>query len=556
MSTERESIEFDVLIVGGGPAGLATAIQLAQAAQAAQMALEVALIEKGAEIGAHEVSGAILNPRALAELMPDYKARGCPVETTVHADAFYFLTAEKAIRLPLTPKQMRNEGLHVISLARFTRWLGERAEALGVNIFPGFAGTEVLYDVGGRGVIGVRTGDKGLGHDGQPKATFEAGIDIFAKVTVFAEGARGSLTESAARKLDLYAGKLPAVFETGIKEVVQLPAENAFARQAAGDMHFMGYPLPLSTPGGGFLYEMRDHKVAIGYLAGLCYEDPQVDPFDAFIKFKRHPFVADLIKGGKVIEQGARTVTTGGLYTMPRLAVDGALFVGGAAGLHNTPGLKGVHLAMKSGMLAADAILNALPENDCDATALGHYTDLLRRNWIQTELDDGRNTAAALAKKAPIKFLHLGAQYVTNGRGLRERLPLEADKDTLRHHQEIDRPFEPVAKEAYDGELIVDKLTGVYLGKVMHREDQPPHLKVHDTQLCVTRCWDTYRSPCTRFCPGKVYEIVQDPKTLDRQLKLSPSNCFHCKTCDIKDPFGNITWTCPEGGEGPNYSQV
>lgn len=556
MTTERESIEFDVLIVGGGPAGLAAAIQLAQAAQVAQIELEVALIEKGAEIGAHEISGAILNPIALAELIPDYAAQGCPIEATVHADGFYFLTADKALRLPVTPKPMRNEGAHVISLARFTRWLGERAEELGVNIFPGFAGTEVLYDAAGRQVTGVRTGDKGLGHDGQPKANFEAGIDILAKVTVFAEGARGSLTETVAKKLKLNAGKLPAVYETGVKEVIQLPEENNFSRQAANDMHFMGYPLPLDIPGGGFLYEMQKNKVAIGYLTGLCYEDPNVDPFDAFIKFKQHPFVANLIAGGRVIEQGARTVTTGGLYTMPKLAVDGALFVGGSAGIHNTPALKGVHLAMKSGILAADAILDALSKDSCDAESLGLYADLLKNSWIQNELEVGRNTAAALAKKAPIKFLHLGAQYLTGGKGLRERLPLTADKDTLCHHQQIDFPFEPVAKEVYDGELVVDKLTGVYLGKVMHREDQPSHLVVHDTQLCVTRCWDTYRSPCTRFCPGKVYEIFQDPKTLDRQLKLNPSNCFHCKTCDIKDPYANITWTCPEGGEGPNYSQV
>ncbi|MDJ0783065.1 MAG: electron transfer flavoprotein-ubiquinone oxidoreductase [Desulfosarcinaceae bacterium] len=556
MTTERESIEFDVLIVGGGPAGLATAIQLAQAAQAANMELEVALIDKGAEIGAHEVSGAILNPIALAELIPDYAQQECPIEATVRADGFYFLTADKAFRLPLTPRPMRNEGMHVISLARFTRWLGDRAEALGVNIFPGFAGTDVLYDESGRRVTGVTTGDKGLGHDGQPKANFEAGIDILAKVTVFAEGARGSLTETVAKKLRLYAGKLPAVFETGIKEVLLLPEDNAFAQQPANDMHFMGYPLPLDTPGGGFLYEMGSGKVAIGYLTGLCYDDPQVDPYDAFIQFKQHPFIHQLIAGGKVIEQGARTVTTGGLYTMPKLAVDGGLFVGGCAGIHNTPALKGVHLAMKSGMLAADAIIEALSGERSDAASLARYAELVKQSWIQCELEEGRNTAAALAKPSPIKFLHLGAQYFTGGKGLRERLPLEADKDTLRHHQEIAFPFQPVAKESYDGELMVDKLTGVYLGKVMHREDQPSHLVVHDTDLCVTRCWETYRSPCTRFCPGKVYEIVQDPKTLDRSLKLNPSNCFHCKTCDIKDPFANITWTCPEGGEGPNYSQV
>ena len=556
MNTERESIEFDVLIVGGGPAGLAAAIHLAQAAQAAQMELEVALIEKGAEIGAHEISGAILNPRALSELIPDYKAQGCPIEATVHADGFYFLTADKAFCLPVTPKPMRNEGMHVISLARFTRWLGERAEELGVNIFPGFAGTEVLYDAGGRRVTGVRTGDKGLGHDGQPKSNFEAGIDILAKVTVFAEGARGSLTETVAEKLRLYAGKLPTVYETGVKEVIQLPEENNFARQPANDMHFMGYPLPLSTPGGGFLYEMKDNKIAIGYLTGLCYEDPMLDPFDAFIKFKQHPFVADLIHGGKVIEQGARTVTTGGLYTMPRLAADGALFVGGCAGIHNTPALKGVHLAMKSGMLAADAILDALSKDTSDAVALGHFAELLKNSWIQTELEAGRNTAAGLAKKVPIKFLHLGAQYFTGGRGLRERLPLEADKDTLRHHQEIDFPFEPVATEVYDGELMVDKLTGVYLSGTLHREDQPSHVIIHDQRVCVEKCYPTYGSPCTRFCPGDVYEMETGPDGGLKRIKLNFTNCLHCKTCDVKDPFHNVTWTCPEGGEGPNYKQA
>ncbi len=557
MDIEREKIDFDVLFVGGGPASLAGAIRLMQLASKKNISLEVALIEKGADIGSHALSGAIINPVALKELLPDFLERQCPIEATVRRDEFYFLTSNGHHRIPIIPRYMHNKGFYIISLSRFTKWLGGIAEDLGVNIFPGFAGKEVLYAEDQKTISGIRTGDKGLGKDGQPKSNFEPGIDLMAKVTVFGEGARGSLVQDVSKKLDIFDNKMPQIFETGIKEVVQLPENNYFTSSKGNDIHTFGYPLGLNTPGGGFIYEIKDNQVAIGFLVGLCYQDPMLDLYDQFIKFKKHPFVAGIINEGKVLEQGARTVSTGGYFTIPQLAVDGGVFVGGCASMQNTPGLKGIHVSMKSGMLAAEGIMEAFEQKTFTRETLGIYKNMFEKSWLKEEIFEGRNFAQALSKKGLMKFIHLGAQYFTKGRGLQSKMPIQEDFRIIRPAKGSTEDVRPVPeKKTFDGVLYVDKLTGVYLSKTMHREDQPSHIVIHDENLCVNECFNTYQSPCTRFCPGEVYEIETDEKTSQRRLKLNPSNCLHCKTCDIKDPYRNITWTCPEGGEGPGYTML
>jgi electron-transferring-flavoprotein dehydrogenase len=350
---EREKLEFDVLFVGAGPANLAGAIHLKKLAQQKGRQIEVCLIEKAESIGAHSLSGAVLDPKALKELMPDYLEKGCPIEAADLRDGFYYLTASGQFKLPYTPRYMHNEGCYIISLSKLCVWLGTVAEELGVNIFPGFAGTEALYDESGKRVIGVRTGDKGLNKDGQQKSTFEPGVDLLAKVTVFGEGPKGSLLREVAQKIGIFAGKMPQVFETAVKEVIEIPSESPFLKSSDAVLHTFGYPLGLNTKGGGFVYRMKENRVSLGLVVGMDYEDPMLEPYQEFLRFKKHPLIAGIIRGGKVLQQGAKTLSAGGLYTMPQLAVDGALFVGDSASMQNVQRLKGIHTAMKSGMLAA-----------------------------------------------------------------------------------------------------------------------------------------------------------------------------------------------------------
>ena len=548
---EREKLEFDVLFVGAGPANLAGAVHLKKLAQQQGRDIEVCIIEKAESVGAHSLSGAVLDPRALIELMPDFREKGCPIEETDLRDGVFYLTATGQLRLPYMPPAMHNEGCFIISLSKFCAWLGTIAEELGVNIFPGFAGVEALYDEAGRRVIGVRTGDKGVNKDGKPRTNFEPGVDLLANVTVFGEGPKGSLIREVGTKLGIFAGRMPQVFETAVKEVIEIPAASPFLTSPFTVLHTFGYPLGLNTKGGGFLYRMKENRVSLGLVVGLDYEDPVLEPYQEFLRLKKHPLIADIIRDGKVLQQGAKTLAAGGLYTMPQLAVDGALFVGDSASMLNVQRLKGIHTAMKSGMLAAETILTAMGKGDVSAATLGDYRVKVDGSWIRNELYAARNFGQALSQKGIAKFITLGAQFVTGGRGFVDPMNITDDAATLQAGHF--RP--PTQVQDLDGKLYLDKLTGVYFSGTKHEEDQPCHLLIPDTELCVTRCWETFRSPCTRFCPGQVYEMIQEEGGR-RRLKLTPSNCLHCKTCEIKDPFKNIIWTCPEGGGGPNYSIV
>jgi electron-transferring-flavoprotein dehydrogenase len=551
----REELPFDVLFVGGGPACLAGAIRLKTLAQEKGMEIEIGLIEKGDAVGNHSLSGAILDPIALKELIPDYIEKGCPIETGHCRDSFYFLTKNRSLAVPFTPKYMHNENCVVISISRFTRWLGEIAEGLGINIFPGFAGTRVLFSPDHKSVLGVGTGDKGTDKNKKQKSNFEPGVDLTARVTVFGEGSRGSLLREIGETMEIFSKGMPQIFETAVKEVIELPDASPFLNSETTVLHTFGYPLGLDTKGGGFLYKMKENRISLGLVVGLDYEDPMLEPYQMFLNLKRHPLISGIISGGKILQSGAKTLSVGGYYTRPTLAVDGGLFVGDSASMLNSQRLKGIHTAMKSGMLAAETIISAFEKNDFTREALSGYEMNVAQSWINSEHLEARNFTQALAQKGILKFMHIGAQYFSKGRGIKDPLIIVEDSATLKKvsKDQIDS-IGKEEKPEYDGTLFVDKLTGVFLSGTQHVEDQPCHLLVHDTTICETRCYEEYRNPCTRFCPAQVYEIKEEGAI--RKLILNPSNCLHCKTCEIKDPFKNITWTCPEGGGGPKYSIV
>ncbi len=568
---ERESLEMDVVFVGAGPANLSGALHLARLVKAHNEAvaagtrpgpplgeIEIGVIEKGAHVGAHILSGAVMDPRALKELIPDFIEQGAPVESPVKEDFFLYLTKTRALRSPLTPPPLKNHGYYIVSLNKLTAWLGEQCEAAGVNIFPEFPGAEMLYDEQDR-VIGVRTGDKGLDKEGKPKANYEPGVDLLAKVTVLGEGPRGSLTKQLTQRLNLNDGREPQVYSIGVKELWELPDD----RYPAGRVtHTLGYPSDPHTYGGGWIYGLQNRIVNLGYVTGLDYHDPLLDPHAEFQRFKQHPFVTKLLEGGKLLRYGAKTIAAGGYHAMPQLYADGVLLVGDCAGFLNSQRLKGIHTAIKSGMLAAETIFAALVAGDYSARQLKQYEELVGASWIMPELRRVRNFHAGFKRGRWLGMANAGLQFITGGRswGLFDRANAAPGHVAMRKLADYGYKGDALAQRydglRFDGKVTFNKLTDVYHAAVGHDEDQPVHLHVLDTDICATRCAEEYGNPCQRFCPAAVYEMVEDSAAGRRRLQINFSNCVHCKTCDIMDPYQIINWVTPEGGGGPDYKNM
>jgi electron-transferring-flavoprotein dehydrogenase len=545
---ERDRLEVDVLFVGAGPASLAGAIRLGQLAQAAGRELEILVIEKGGEVGYHGISGAVMDPRALDELLPNWRD-DAPVESPVTSDELWLLTAQAKIKAPFTPPPLNNHGKYVASLQKIAKWLGEVAEQNGAQVFPAFPGQELLWHE--NRVLGVRTGDKGLDHDGRPKPNYEPGADLIAKIVVLGEGPRGTLVKQAASRLNLYAEREPQVYAAGVKELWQLPDDRF---KAGAVIHTLGYPLPNETFGGGFIYGMAGNVLDIGFVTGLDYKNPTTDPHNELQRYKEHPAIRPMLDGGTLIRYGAKAIPEGGLFAMPRAYADGLLIIGDSAGFLNGMRLKGIHLGMKSGMLAAETIWEALQAERYDSATLSSFERRFKESWAYSELRTARNFHQGFHNGMWAGLINAGLATFTGGAGFGfiDKLPGEAGYERM-VKMGFDPPMTPRAK--IDNVLTFDRLTDVYKSGTMHEENQPCHLIVSDTNICRDRCTVEYGNPCEYFCPAAVYEPLFEPVDgkFEGRLQINFTNCVHCKTCDIADPYQIITWVPPQGGEGPVY---
>jgi electron-transferring-flavoprotein dehydrogenase len=533
---DRERMEYDVVVVGAGPAGLAAAIRLKQLAPERT----VCIIEKGSEVGAHILSGAVFEPRALDELLPDWKNDGAPLLTPASDDRFLLLTERRALRLP-TPPQMKNHGNYIISLGNLCRWLAAKAEALGVEIYAGFAGAEILYE--GERVAGVATGAHGIGKDGAPTANFQPGVELRAKETLFAEGCRGSLTKLLVQRFDLRRDSGPQTYGLGLKELWEVDA----ARHRPGlVVHTVGWPLDRATYGGSFLYHLENRQVAVGFVVGLDYQNPYLNPFEEFQRFKTHPAIRETFAGGRRVAYGARALNEGGFQAIPRLDFPGGLLIGCAAGFLNVAKIKGSHTAMKSGMVAAETLARRLAGDEA-----ADYRAALEASWVWPELREVRNIRPGFRAGLWGGLVNAALDtYLFRGKA----------PWTLRHHADYlalkrARDCRPIDYPKPDGTLTFDRLSSVFISNTNHEENQPPHLHLRDPAKAIAVNWELYASPEQRYCPAGVYEIVAEG-AVGKRLQINAQNCVHCKTCDIKDPEQNIDWVCPEGGGGPNYPNM
>ncbi len=563
MSNEaRESLEVDVLFVGAGPANLAAAYKLGQLVAEHNAKTDtpiepmIVVIEKSADIGDHILSGAVFDPKAMRELIPEFETEA-PFQTKVGRDEVIYLTDKGQFKLPITPPPLSNEGKFVLSLSDVTKWLAPKVMEMGIQIFPGFPGAEMLYE--GDTVVGVRTGDKGIGKDGQKKPNYEPGIDIKAKVTILGEGARGSLCKEMFARLNMHSPTHPQVYGVGVKEIWEVPE----GRLKAGTvLHTMGYPLKSEEFGGSFIYHLTDRKVIVGLVIGLDYKDPFLDPHQRLQRLKVHPLLAEMLEGGKLLKYGAATIPEGGYYSMPKLYADGVMVVGDSAAFLNGMRLKGIHLGMKSGMMAAETALEALVSGDASAATLKGYADRFENSWAKQELWGARNFHQSFQGGLWSAMFHAGAQFLTGGRGLKDPWPAPAGHEHMKSVPDYyGAEYSPDRSNAgkarpefeFDGKLTMDKLTSVFHADTGHEEDQPSHLVVRDLDICHTRCTKEFGNPCQHFCPANVYEWLPGDAG-QQKFQINFSNCVHCKTCDIMDPYQIIDWVTPEGGGGPKYA--